>query len=88
MLVPTIEDKLFTVRREGRAEAASLFDLFSYIMAGEAIERARNGVGAGLGYEYVASDLRDTLRAVEDLTGKVTADRILDFVFSRFCVGK
>ena len=41
LLVPTIEDKLFTVRREGRVEASSLFDLFNYIVSGEAIELSR-----------------------------------------------
>ena len=54
--------------------------------AGEAMTRARAALA--LGYEFVATDMRDVLRALEDLTGRVTNDAILDHVFSRFCIGK
>ena len=54
--------------------------------ASEAMTRA--GEALSLGYEFVATDLRDVLRALEDLTGRVTNDVILDHVFSRFCIGK
>jgi tRNA modification GTPase len=55
--------------------------------ADEAMARAREAIDA-LGYEFVAADMRDVLRALEDLTGRVTNDAILDHVFSRFCIGK
>lgn len=54
--------------------------------AGEALGRARGAVDWG--YELAAADLRDALRALEDLTGRVTSDAILEEVFSRFCIGK
>jgi tRNA modification GTPase len=57
-------------------------------LALEDLERAMRALGDGLGYEYVAADLRDALGALEGLTGRVTPDAILDQVFSRFCVGK
>lgn len=56
--------------------------------AREALERARRALDASLGYEFLAVDLREAMRALEDLTGKVTTDAILDHVFSRFCIGK
>ena len=38
--------------------------------------------------QTLALILRDVLGALEDLTGRVTNDEILDHVFSRFCIGK
>ena len=55
-------------------------------LAGESLERARTSLASG--FELAAVDLRDGLRFLEDLTGRVTADAILDHVFSRFCIGK
>jgi tRNA modification GTPase len=79
--------------RARSAGAPPLFLLSSHqdtalSLAEEALSLAREALSGGLGFEYVASDLRDALRALEDLTGKVTPDVILEHVFSRFCVGK
>jgi tRNA modification GTPase len=57
-------------------------------LAEEALERGSACVLQGHGYELAASDLRDALTALEELTGKVTPDMVLGHIFSRFCVGK
>lgn len=54
----------------------------------EAIQRALEVLEAGRGLELAAADLRDALRGLEDLTGKVTPDDVLAHVFSSFCIGK
>ena len=54
----------------------------------EALECASGALQEGLGYEFVASDLRDALRGFDDLTGRVTTEHVLDHVFSQFCIGK
>lgn len=54
-------------------------------------DRLRDALGAldgGLGHEYVVADLRDALGALDDLSGRVPRDAVLDWVFSRFCIGK
>jgi len=42
----------------------------------------------GLAPEYVIVDLKDALRAVGEVTGAVDIEKILDSVFSQFCIGK
>ena len=41
-----------------------------------------------LGPEYIASDLRQALDVLGEITGKTTPDDILNQIFSGFCVGK
>jgi len=40
------------------------------------------------GQELIASEIRQTLSAIGEVTGEVYTDDILDRVFSRFCIGK
>lgn len=56
--------------------------------AEEAFERARAGLASGLGFECVASDLRDAVASLDDLLGATPREAVLDWVFSRFCIGK
>jgi tRNA modification GTPase len=54
----------------------------------EALSRARIQARSGVGYEYLTADLRDALDAIRSLTGGGTQEDVLDYVFSRFCIGK
>jgi tRNA modification GTPase len=36
----------------------------------------------------VAEDIRMTIRAISNITGKITVDEILGEIFSNFCIGK
>ncbi len=56
--------------------------------ASGALERALEVLAGELGLELAAADLRDALRCLEDLIGKVTPDDVLAHVFSSFCIGK
>ncbi len=38
--------------------------------------------------EFLALDLRETLRALGEITGETTPEDLLDMVFSTFCIGK
>jgi tRNA modification GTPase len=66
----------------------SAFQEASLEAAREALARARSALGAGLGLECVASDLRDARRAIEDVIGVAPREAILETIFSRFCIGK
>jgi tRNA modification GTPase len=38
--------------------------------------------------EYVVVDLRDALRALDEITGSADAEEIRDALFAQFCIGK
>ena len=50
----------------------------------EALERAHGT----LSEEFVLADLQDARNALEEITGKRTADDLLEHIFGRFCIGK
>jgi len=57
-------------------------------VAVEALSRAATQARSGVGYEYLVADMRDALEALRRLTGGGTREEVLDYVFSRFCIGK
>ena len=56
--------------------------------AGEAIARARASAADGASEELVLADLHDARGAFEDVTGRRSADDLLNEIFGRFCIGK
>jgi tRNA modification GTPase len=38
--------------------------------------------------EFIVMDIRGAMTALEELTGKITSDDILNQLFSQFCIGK
>jgi tRNA modification GTPase len=62
------------------------FEALQRVLGG--LERAGRAHGEGLPTDLVAQDLRDALEGLRELTGEVTAEDILERVFSKFCIGK
>ncbi len=59
--------------------------------AHQAVARAENAVAGSenrLPEEFVLADLQDARVALEEITGRRTADDVLAHIFSRFCIGK
>ena len=59
--------------------------------ARRALDRARQAIDASQGMlseEFVLADLQDARNAFEEITGKRTAEDLLEHIFSRFCIGK
>jgi len=54
----------------------------------QALNRAREGLAAGLPIELVAEDLRAAGQSLGRITGRVDVDDLLDVIFSTFCLGK
>jgi len=52
------------------------------------LQAAQKAVLDGLGPEYVAADLRESLHVLGELTGETTPEDILNTIFAGFCVGK
>ena len=56
--------------------------------AARALDRAIHAIQAGLPLDLCAADLREALAHLGDITGKTMNERVIDRVFSDFCVGK
>jgi tRNA modification GTPase len=55
---------------------------------GDAVSRARARAAEGAPEEFALADLREALDALDEITGKRTADDVLQAIFARFCIGK
>ncbi|MBI5424282.1 MAG: tRNA uridine-5-carboxymethylaminomethyl(34) synthesis GTPase MnmE [Opitutae bacterium] len=54
----------------------------------QAIESALAGLTVGISSELVSSHLREALAAYGEISGRVDNERMLDVLFSSFCIGK
>jgi len=52
------------------------------------VRRALTSVREEVPLEFIASDVRFALDCLGDVTGKRVTSRVLDQIFSRFCIGK
>ncbi len=69
---------LLTSRRHWSAASSAI----------DSLERFLEALSRGLSLEFLATDLREALHALGDITGETTTDDVLDSIFSRFCIGK
>jgi tRNA modification GTPase len=56
--------------------------------AAAAVEKALEGRRRGSALELLAEDLREATDALDEVTGRTTAEDVLDRIFARFCLGK
>ena len=56
--------------------------------ASESTKQALEALKQNRSEEFVAGDLRNARRALEELIGRTTDDAVLDRIFSQFCIGK
>lgn len=54
----------------------------------ESCDRALRSMGEGASAEYVVLDLNEALRAIGEVIGLADVEKILDSLFSQFCIGK
>ncbi|MCH8124495.1 tRNA uridine-5-carboxymethylaminomethyl(34) synthesis GTPase MnmE [candidate division KSB1 bacterium] len=52
------------------------------------LERAKVNVENGIGNEFIAVDVRESLDSIGEIIGKKTPEDILHFIFDNFCIGK
>jgi tRNA modification GTPase len=57
-------------------------------IAKEALMEAQQKLTDNIFIELVANDLRAALEAMEQITGRIDNERMLDHLFSSFCIGK
>ena len=56
--------------------------------ADESLVRVAEGLQSGLSPDFVAMDIRQSLRDLGEITGEITTDDLLGNIFSNFCIGK
>ncbi|TXF87686.1 tRNA uridine-5-carboxymethylaminomethyl(34) synthesis GTPase MnmE [Neolewinella aurantiaca] len=56
--------------------------------ADEALVRVLDGLNVGISQDFVAMDIRQSLRELGEITGEITTDDLLGNIFSNFCIGK
>ena len=56
--------------------------------ADEALSRVADGLTTGLSQDFIAIDIRQSLRDLGEITGEITTDDLLGNIFSNFCIGK
>ncbi|MBI4431239.1 MAG: tRNA uridine-5-carboxymethylaminomethyl(34) synthesis GTPase MnmE [Candidatus Omnitrophica bacterium] len=80
-----------TLEAEGRSENVHLTRERHHANISEAVHhlaRAARSFTEKTSLEFLAADLRSTLRSLSELIGEVYSDDILDVIFKEFCVGK
>lgn len=58
------------------------------VKARESIQRAINGLQAGISGDFVSQDIRECMHYLGEITGEITTIDILSTIFSKFCIGK
>ncbi|MCU0446388.1 MAG: tRNA uridine-5-carboxymethylaminomethyl(34) synthesis GTPase MnmE [Microscillaceae bacterium] len=56
--------------------------------ARQALEQVEQSMALNLGTELIASDIREAIYHLGAITGEVTNNDLLEFIFSKFCIGK
>ena len=56
--------------------------------ADASLARVSEGLTSGLSQDFIAMDIRQSLRDLGEITGEITTDDLLGNIFSNFCIGK
>ncbi len=62
------------------------YEALSYAL--DAVRRVREGMAALLPGDLIAQDIRECLHYLSSITGVVTEDEVLGYIFKHFCIGK
>jgi tRNA modification GTPase len=54
----------------------------------QALQTVKQSLDAKLSTELIASDLREAVYHLGEIVGEITNHDLLDFIFSKFCIGK
>ena len=77
--MPDLTDRLIvTSERHKKKLAGSL----------KYLKNAQKGIQSEISPELIAFDLRQAVNEIDEITGRIYTEEILDNIFSRFCIGK
>ena len=75
---PSKEEAIITNARHYEALSKAL----------EAINRVQKGLLTKISNDFISQDLRECIFYLSNIIGEITTDKILENIFSKFCVGK
>lgn len=56
--------------------------------AGQSLDKVLSGLDANISGDLLAMDIRQSLFALGTITGEVDVEDLLEYIFSKFCIGK
>jgi tRNA modification GTPase len=56
--------------------------------AEKSLEKVLTGLDQGITGDLLAMDIRQSLHSLGTITGEVDVEDLLDYIFSKFCIGK
>jgi len=88
-----LKDALYELVAAGQVqqEGTIVTNARHYAALGEvlkSLDEIKAGMGSGLPGDLVALDIRRCLHYLGEITGEVTTEDKLDYIFSKFCIGK
>ncbi len=60
----------------------------SLLKAQENLLRVNEGLRSGIAEDLLATDIRQVIHYIGEITGEITTDEVLGNIFSKFCIGK
>ncbi len=54
----------------------------------KAIERVVKGLKSGISGDFLAQDIRECIHFLNEITGAITTEEVLNHIFKNFCIGK
>ncbi len=91
--IDVLEQKLLKHANLDRLESDSLIvsnarHYEALVRALEAIRRALDGLANGITGDFLAQDIRECMHYLGEITGTISTDEMLGFIFKNFCIGK
>lgn len=91
--IDILEQKLLKHANLDRLESDSLIvsnarHYEALVRALEAIRRALDGLANGITGDFLAQDIRECMHYLGEITGTISTDEMLGFIFKNFCIGK
>lgn len=91
--LPELEESLVRLVLGDQAQAprtiiANIRHLEALRKISASLRDIRSGVESGLSGDLLALEIRSCLNQIGEITGEVSSEEKLDFIFSRFCIGK
>ncbi|MFB6317918.1 tRNA uridine-5-carboxymethylaminomethyl(34) synthesis GTPase MnmE [Saccharicrinis sp. FJH54] len=54
----------------------------------KAIKRVEDGLDSGISGDFLAQDIRECMHYLGEITGQISTDDMLGYIFAHFCIGK
>lgn len=87
-LKESLRDMLLDVTPEAPVVITNLRHKSALQRSETALTRSAMSLGENVGAEFVAMDLNEARNALEEITGVIQSDDILERIFANFCIGK